>query len=69
MPVVIEDRALRLRPHLRHYIAPELGVFLLSERDSFLLPGAVYRDLMPLLEGGTTMGRIAALLTNGRNPV
>ena len=69
MPVVIEDRTLRLRPHLRHYIAPGLGVFLLSERESYLLPGAVYQDLIPLLDGGGNIKGIADLLASGRNPV
>ena len=69
MPVVIEDRTLRLCPHLRHYIAPGLGVFLLSERESYLLPDPVYRDLIPLLDGGTNLSGIADLLANGRNPV
>jgi oxazoline/thiazoline synthase len=69
MPVVIEDRTLRLRPHLRHYIAPELGVFLLSERESYLLPGAVYQELIPLLDGGDSVSGIADLLASGRNPV
>lgn len=68
MPLVIGDRRLRLRPHLKHQLAPGNGVFLLSEGESWLLRGSVYQDLIPLLNGGGCVNGMAVLLATGHHP-
>ncbi len=68
MPLVIGDRRLRLRPHLRHQLAPDSGVFLMSEGESWLLRGSVYQELIPLLNGGLRISGMAELLATGHHP-
>ena len=56
-----------LAPHLRAHPISENQTLLVSESFNTLLHGALYRDLLPLLDGGRGRGEIVAAL-EGRHP-
>lgn len=59
---------LQLKQYFRSEIIPSEGVILLSERGSFLLRGAIYPQLMPLLNGCHTADEIARHLQEWISP-
>src|SRR5262245_1492514 len=52
----------RFRHHFRYEVIPSEGVVLLYEGGHFLLPGNVYIQLVPLLDGQHTVDEIFARL-------
>ena len=52
----------RFKRCFRHEVVPSVGVFLLSERGQFVLRGAAYVHLAPLLDGQHTVDEIVARL-------
>src|SRR4028119_483992 len=54
----------RFKPCFRCEIVPSEGVFLLAEKDHFLLRGNAYIQLAPLLDGKHTLEEIIDTLQN-----
>ncbi|MCL4295016.1 MAG: TOMM precursor leader peptide-binding protein [Anaerolineae bacterium] len=58
----------RFKPYFRCEIIPSEGIFLLSEKKQFLLQGAAYLKLAPLLTGQYTIDEIMAELKGQISP-
>jgi oxazoline/thiazoline synthase len=58
----------RLRLHLDPVVVPGEGLYVWAEREPLCLPGEVYGDLVPLLDGHTPVARIFAALHERHAP-
>lgn len=59
----------QLKRYFRYEVVPSEGVLLFSERELFLLRGAIYPHLMPLLDGRSTVDEIVTHLKGVITPV
>src|SRR5262245_12932558 len=59
---------LTLKHHLRAEPMGDDAVFLIGERERFMLRGRVYRLLLPLLDGRRTADELAAALAGEVSP-
>jgi oxazoline/thiazoline synthase len=56
------DQVYQFKPHLRLVPLDRRGVFLIGEREHYLLSGDIYVQLCPLIDGQRTIGDLIAAL-------
>ena len=62
------NRIFRIKPHLRQIIVDDIGVFLIGERERYLLSDSMYSALCPLLDGYHTEWELIEALGDRLSP-
>ena len=62
------DHIYQFKFHLRHVSIHGLGVFVIGEREHYLLTGELYTQLCPLIDGRRTVGELVAALAGTLSP-